>query len=135
MLGHISSGCPVIRNRLHFKRSLHHAWMDVWWRLETVLEMRGLSVELQEKMIKIGSDRAQFSHLPPTQRLHLLDHYECTGRTQREQHRVSNGGATGVLERKIMSQKKIGKDICNAQTCLQTFSDGFHINLIFVYIC
>lgn len=55
--------------------------MDVWWRLETVLEMRGLSVELQEKMIKIGSDRAQFSHPPPTQRLHLLDHYECTGRT------------------------------------------------------
>lgn len=60
------------------------------------LEMRCMSVELQEKMIKIGSDRAQFSHPPPTQRLHLLDHYECTGRTQREHNRVSNGGANSV---------------------------------------
>lgn len=36
------------------------------------LEMRGLSVGRQEKMIKIGSDCAQFSHPPPTQRLHPL---------------------------------------------------------------
>lgn len=33
LLGQISSGCSVIRNRLHFKRSLYR---DMWWRLETV---------------------------------------------------------------------------------------------------
>lgn len=52
------------------------------------LEMRAMSAGLQE-MIKIGSDCAQFSHLPPTRRLRLLDHYECTGSAQREQNTVS----------------------------------------------
>ncbi len=53
------------------------------------LEMRAMSVGLQEEMIEIGSDCAQFSHPPPARRLHPLDHYEGPGKTQREQSRVS----------------------------------------------
>ncbi len=53
------------------------------------LEMRAMSVGLQEEMIKIGCDCAQFSHPPPARRLCLLDHYECTGKAQGEQERES----------------------------------------------
>lgn len=60
------------------------------------LEMRAMSVWLREKMIKIGSDCAQFSHPPPAEPLPVLDHYECTGRTQQEQSRVSDGEANKV---------------------------------------
>lgn len=54
------------------------------------LEVRAMSVGLQEEMIKIGSDCAQFSRPPPARAsASILDHYECPSRTQQEQNRVS----------------------------------------------
>lgn len=71
-----------------------HVWMCGGdWKQFAV---RAVSVGLREKMIKIGSDCAQFSHLPPTQCLQLLDHYESTGRTQQEQNRVRDKEAKRV---------------------------------------
>lgn len=83
------------------------------------LEMRAMSVGLQEKMIKIGSDCAQFSHPPPTQSLRLLDHYESTGRTQRKQYGVRDREAKRVLgKQKSRLRCTGGKEIHNADTQL-----------------
>ena len=70
------------------------------------LEMRAMSVGLQEEMIKIGSDCAQFSHPPPARRLRLSDHYECTGRTQREQSRVRQTGCVKEGDQESGGERK-----------------------------
>lgn len=83
------------------------------------LEMRAMSVGLQEKMIKTGSDCARFSPPPPARRLRLLDHCESTGRIQREQNRVSGGEVNGVCEgQKSRVRRREGKDRHNAHAQL-----------------
>lgn len=129
LLGQISSGCSVIRNRLHFKRSLYHARVDVWRRLETVWKMIAMSAWLREEMIKIGSDCAQFSHPPPARHLRLLDHYECTGRTQWEPSRVSEANQ-GCEKEENQETGGERKRVCNTHKyeCKLKLSLHLHIN-------
>lgn len=119
LLGQISSGCSVIRNRLHFKRSLYHARVAAWWRLETVGEMRAVSVGLQEKMIKIGSDCAQFSHPPPA-RCPLSAWVLFESRQDRESERLGRQEWECEEKPKSRVRRRGGKGRHNAHT--QIFS-------------
>lgn len=92
LLGQISSGCSVIRNRLHFKRSLYHraggCVLEIGNRFGNGSHGVARAGGRGEGVTEIGCDCAQLSCPPPQPGVCVCPgRCECPGRTPWEEER------------------------------------------------